>query len=308
MVYLYVRKFGFILVRGVMGLFSALPLRAHRALGGFLAWILRDLMHYRRDVVLTNLSRSFPAMPYKEVSRNADRFYRHLGNVIAEAVWIGHSSAERVTRSHIVECANPEVLNAAFENAPGVMLMMTHRGNWELLGGLYCTNYGPEPWAFRPEDVCCVYRRLKSPLWDRVMAVNRMYPLRKTAFDGYVESEKMLRYALEHRRERKIFIFPNDQFPYAIAQRMKVDDFMHQPTWSMAGGAALAVKLGLSVVYMGSRMRPDGGYETVYTEICRDASRMTPEAVMNGYYKLLQEELEAEPWNYLWSHNRWKTV
>ena len=45
MVYLYVRKFGFILVRGIMGLFSALPLRVHRALGGFLAWILRDVMH-----------------------------------------------------------------------------------------------------------------------------------------------------------------------------------------------------------------------------------------------------------------------
>ncbi len=35
---------------------------------------------------------------------------------------------------------------------------------------------------------------------------------------------------------------------------------------------------------------------------------MTPEAVMNGYYKLLQAELEAEPWNYLWSHKRWKSV
>jgi lauroyl/myristoyl acyltransferase len=33
---------------------------------------------------------------------------------------------------------------------------------------------------------------------------------------------------------------------------------------------------------------------------------MSPEAVMNEYYKLLQRELEEEPWNYLWSHKRWK--
>ncbi len=27
---------------------------------------------------------------------------------------------------------------------------------------------------------------------------------------------------------------------------------------------------------------------------------------MRRYYKLLEADIEAQPWNYLWTHNRWK--
>ena len=39
---------------------GALPLGFHYACSGFFTWILKDVMRYRRDVVMTNLSRSFP--------------------------------------------------------------------------------------------------------------------------------------------------------------------------------------------------------------------------------------------------------
>ena len=33
---------------------------------------------------------------------------------------------------------------------------------------------------------------------------------------------------------------------------------------------------------------------------------MTAQDVMKTYYQLLQEDIEAVPWNYLWTHKRWK--
>ena len=30
------------------------------------------------------------------------------------------------------------------------------------------------------------------------------------------------------------------------------------------------------------------------------------QAIMEKYYTLLEEDINAQPWNYLWSHKRWK--
>ena len=43
-----------------------------------------------------------------------------------------------------------------------------------------------------------------------------------------------------------------------------------------------------------------------FTEICPDASLMSAEEIMVGFYRLLEEDVLKDPANYLWSHNRWK--
>ena len=57
------------LMQGLLRVFSALPLGFHYAWAGFFAWLLRDVMHYRRDVVMINLSRAFPDKKYKELKQ-----------------------------------------------------------------------------------------------------------------------------------------------------------------------------------------------------------------------------------------------
>ena len=51
---------------------------------------------------------------------------------------------------------------------------------------------------------------------------------------------------------------------------------------------------------------PEGGYTITFNPICEDASRTTPEEIMNKFYALLEKDVEAQPWNYLWTHKRWK--
>ena len=61
------RSIGAVLVEALLGLFARLPLKFHLGFGRFLSWLMRDVIHYRRDVVMTNLSRSFPEMKYGEL-------------------------------------------------------------------------------------------------------------------------------------------------------------------------------------------------------------------------------------------------
>ena len=297
------------LVQGVLRVFSALPLGFHYAWAGFFAWLLRDVMHYRRDVVMVNLARSFPRKKYGELKEISDRFYRHLGEIIAETIWFGGCrNPERLHKKHLVEFTNPEAVEEAFHASPGVIVLNSHFGNWELTGGCVAFDYRPEEERspYDVNDVIVVYKPLSSALWDDVMRVNRCAPVLRDGYEGYVCSANVLRYALSHRGSRKLYIFPTDQCPYRISTSNDVVDFMHQPTRTMLGGASIAHKFGYSVFYMSLDSVSRGHYEWSFKEICRDASAMSPHEIMQEYYNLLQADLERNPANYLWSHKRWK--
>ena len=48
------------LMTGAMYLLGSLPLGFHHGCAKVLAWLLRRVFHYRENVVMVNLSRSFP--------------------------------------------------------------------------------------------------------------------------------------------------------------------------------------------------------------------------------------------------------
>ena len=118
----------------------------------------------------------------------------------------------------------------------------------------------------------------------------------------------MLRYALEHRNERKVYNFIIDQYPYFAKKDQLHVRFMNQDTVTMTGAADLARKLGMSVCYLSTREREGGGYVFEYIPVCEDASTLSSEEIMTRYYALLGEDLRAQPWNYLWTHRRWKIL
>jgi len=289
--------------------YSRLPLGFHHVMGQALSWFMSEVLLYRRDVVLTNLSRSFPDKKYSEITSLARDFYRHLGRIASEAVWFGsckgYKGARRLQQSGLARITNAALLDSLY-GSRSVLMMCGHNGNWELLGGFFNFRGDSAPWHVKPEDCAVVYKRLKSRFWDDFMARNRCAPLSDTLFDSYLESGEILRYALSHRNERKVYIFPTDQYPYSGSARCQVGEFLHQETKAMTGPASLASRLGMAVVYTRWRTTPEGTHEVTFETIAEDASGMDPQDIMKQYYKLLEEDIVAEPWNYLWSHKRWK--
>lgn len=289
---------------------GALPLGFHYAFSRFLAWILRSVLHYRRDVIVTNLSRSFPEKKYDEIAELTHDFYAHFGRVFAESVWLGGCrDPERLHRQHLVEFGNIEMFTAAYEGSPGVVLLNSHFGNWELTGGFLEYDYRPDSPLknlLHPDDVAVVYKPLKSKAWDEIIRENRCAPIFRRGFNGYVPAEKVLRFAVEKRDRKMLYIFLSDQCPYKGSIDDDAVEFLHQPTKTMLGGASIAHKFGYSVLYMSIAPVSNGRYEWSFTEICRDASGMSPHDIMQEYYRLLQADIVKNPCAYLWSHKRWK--
>ena len=286
---------------------SKLPLKFHYFMADILAWLLRKVLRYRYSTVMINLSRSFPNKKYKEIDRIAKDFYKHMGEIFAEAIWFGGSSYKRLHDSGIVTVTNPEELNELFLSTPSMTVLSTHCGNWELLGGFlgYRTPSG-EKIAIQEEDIRVVYKKLSSPVSDEVFKRNRVAPLERVGTSCEIESMNILRHAVSNRDKRLVYIYPTDQAPYWKAGKHPIGEFMHQQTNVMLGSVGVACKLSHSVMYMKMRRVERGRYEMTLIPICRNASEMTPEQIMRKYYDLLEQEINETPHNWLWTHKRWK--
>lgn len=286
---------------------SKLPLKFHYFMADILAWLLRKVLRYRYSTVMINLSRSFPNKKYKEIDRIAKDFYKHMGEIFAEAIWFGGSSYKRLYDSGIVTVMNPEELNELFLSTPSMTVLSTHCGNWELMGGFlgYRTLSG-EKVAICEEDIRVVYKKLSSPVSDEVFKRNRVAPLERVGTSCEIESMNILRHAVSNRDKRLVYIYPTDQAPYWKAAKHPIGEFMHQQTNVMLGSVGVACKLSHSVMYMKMRRVERGRYEMTLIPICRNASEMTPEQIMRKYYDLLEQEINETPHNWLWTHKRWK--
>lgn len=295
------------LIRGIIVVLSKLPLRFHYLMGDIVAWTAKNVFRYRSDVVWVNVSRSFPDKKYKELRKIYDDFYRHFGEILAEAIWFGGSSYRRLYESGIVTVMNPEEFNEMFLNTPSMTVLSTHCGNWELMGGFlgYRTATGTKV-AIGEEHIQVVYKKLSNAVFDEVFKRNRVAPLEVVGTSCEIESSNILRLTLKQKNEKRVYIYPADQAPYWYAGKHQIGEFMHQQTNAMLGSMGVACKLAHSVMYMKMKRVERGRYEMTLVPVCRDASQMAPEDILRKYYDLLQDEINETPCNWLWTHKRWK--
>lgn len=286
---------------------AALPLGFHRACGRMLGKLMGSILRYRRDVVMTNLARSFPEKKYDELKDICNRFYVHLATIFCEAIWFGGCrNPERLRKAGVVRMSNPEILNRYHAEGRSICVMASHNGNWEFYGGYM--NYSPDvELNFTEKDVCVVFREQSSGAWGEFMGENRKAPLNdRNGYEGMVESMKVMRFAVSHRNDAIVYNFITDQYPYSPRGVIEDLEFMGQKSRAMSGAAALAHSFGMPVLYLNMKMREDGGYEWIYTPICDNAADMSAEDITREYFKLLEQDLREQPWNYLWTHKRWK--
>ena len=300
-------RIGGFLIYAITRPLAIMPLSWHRTLGRFIGWLAGDVLGYRRDVVVTNISRAFPEKKYDDITDITRRFYRHFGRIFTEALWFGaHSSHKALSNSHIVEIRNVEVFNRLYDKDKSIFVMSSHNGNWEIYGG-YISYCYKEPIKFEQNDICVIFKQQHSASANHFLAKNRTAPIiDKEHYDGMVETFSAMRYILTHRKDKKLYNFITDQYPYTASSKVLIESFLNQPAYSMDGAPAIAHKLGMAVVYLNMRVKEDNNYEIVLTEICEDASTMSVSDILAQYYRLLEEDIKAQPWNYLWTHKRWK--
>jgi KDO2-lipid IV(A) lauroyltransferase len=295
------------IIRALMVLVAKLPLKFHYFMGDVLSWIAKNVVRYRTGVVWMNISRAFPDKKYWELKKIYNDFYRHFGEIFAEAIWFGGSSYERLNKAAIVTIKNPEVLDNAYNESPSVTILCSHCGNWEILGGMYgyMTKDGFKC-SFTDDRFTVVYKKMSSDVADRVFAENRVAALVNDSPNAVIETKSILRFSIEHKGEKRVYGYPADQTPFKGMGRHDMGLFLNQQTYAMTGSVGVACKLHHSVLYLKMKHVERGKYEWEFIPICKDAAELKPDELMRQYYTLLEQEINETPHNWLWTHNRWK--
>jgi len=119
-------------VTAAMRLVSLLPLPVSQACGKLIGWCIYLLNARAAKVTATNIDVCMPHLSNKQQAELARRSLLHTGQMLMEtpAAWLGQP--DRIGR-WIRQVENESLFEAALAARQGVIVLLPHIGNWELV-------------------------------------------------------------------------------------------------------------------------------------------------------------------------------
>ncbi|MBQ9751231.1 MAG: lysophospholipid acyltransferase family protein [Paludibacteraceae bacterium] len=276
-------------------IFSLLPLSVLYMISDVMLYpLMYYIARYRLKVVRKNLRNSFPDKSHDELKNIEKKFYHHFADLIAEVVY-GYRVGEEEMRERVV-FENVDLVEDLASKTHGVIAYLGHMGNWEWLVDLNKRFVNPAMVEYN------VYRQLKNPASDKMML-----ELRSKRGGECIEKNQLLRKLVMLRRADHLFVIgmlsdqkPSKRSSYAWTQ------FLNQETAFLDGSEVLAHKFGFSAVYAHIWSTKRGYYRIRFEQITDDPSKMQPKEMTKRYAELLEQNIYAQPEQWLWTHNRWK--
>ena len=282
-------------MRFLIRIFSLLPLSVLYMISDVMLYpIVYYIARYRLKVVRKNLRNSFPDKSHDELKNIEKKFYHHFADLIVEVVY-GYRVGDEEMRERVV-FENVDLVEDLASKTHGVIAYLGHMGNWEWLVDLNKRFVNPSMVEYN------VYRQLKNPASDKMML-----ELRSKRGGECIEKNQLLRKLVLLRRVDHPFVIgmlsdqkPSKRSSYAWTQ------FLNQETAFLDGSEVLAKKFGFSAVYAHIWSTKRGYYRIRFEQITDDPSTMQPKEMTKRYAELLEQNICAQPEQWLWTHNRWK--
>jgi KDO2-lipid IV(A) lauroyltransferase len=269
---------------------SLLPFWALYALSDFTYLVLYKLVGYRTKVVRNNISKSFPNLNKAEIKRIESAFYKHLCDVIVEAIKAFTISEEAAKKRMVHQ--NPELLDQFYHEGKQVVLAGGHYGNWELFAITIGMNLKHKALA--------LYTPLKNEFFDEKVKTSRSkYGL------GMLSIQEIRKKLAALDDGLYAIIFGADQSPRK-SQKAYWMNFLGQETGVQFGTEKFAQEIEAAVVFGNIHRIKRGYYEVRYQVISTDAKKEAYGYITQAHTKLLEREILKKPEHWLWSHKRWK--
>jgi KDO2-lipid IV(A) lauroyltransferase len=246
-----------------------------------------------RLITLHNLRRSFPEKDSKEIIKIAKGVYRHFAIVAAEFFDMPYITRENIHKW--IDFEGLENYEAAIAKGKGLLSIVAHFGNWELLPIAV-------PMVAKPMHI--VYRPLDNPVIDNMVEYVRTKNGNELIPKG--GSGKRI---MELLKENQIIGILSDQ--NVAAYEGLFVDFFGRPASTGAGLAVMAMRSGAPVIAIFPARQKSGKYKAVV--------KPAIEAVNTGNYdadlvtntqrftKIIEEVVREYPEQWFWFHQRWKT-
>ena len=247
-----------------------------------------------RDVAESNLKRALPELDASARSRVRRGVYRNLGRV-ALALAKLPAWSEQTVRQH-VEFAGLEHFRAAEAKGNGVLLLTGHLGNWELGALAHGAVVGP---------ISVMVRPIANPLVDRLVEARR-----SAHGNRVITKRNSAREVLRTLAAGGTVGILADQ--NTLPEDAVFVEFFGMPAAAHKGFAQLALRSGAAVVPAFALWNPSSRRHVVEygpeIEIIRSgAAERDIEINTQRFQRVLEDQIRANPEQWLWIHRRWKT-
>ena len=244
---------------------------------------------YRKKVVLTNLSRSFPDKTSREIAAISRKFYRHFCDLMVETLKLLTISEKALRRRVLFE--NVSVLQDLYARKQSVILLTGHTGNWEWAG----VRFSIEP----VHQYYAIYHPIRNPNFEKLV-----YHMRTRLGARLYTMKETLRGMMSNRGQVTATAFIADQTP--SHQKVYWTEFLNQDTPVFVGAERMAKLLQYPVVYLAVWRRRRGRYVMRAELLCSDPAAAAENEISEAYTRRLELDIQAQPETWLWTHRRWK--
>jgi KDO2-lipid IV(A) lauroyltransferase len=278
------------IVYGLLWPFSILPFRVLHFLADCIYGLVFYVFKYRRKVVLDNLAIAFPGKTGKERWQIAKEFYHNMIDTFMESI-----KFMTITKKQILKRSSGDftLLHEFIKTGKNLHLMAGHQFNWEFANALT---------AIKLEGLFVgIYMPIANKALDKIF-----YNFRK-------KWGTILISATDFKNNKNSEAF-NSQYALGLAADQNPGHpanaywmhFMGKPAPFVTGPGKGAVKNNTAVIMVGMHKRKRGYYHFSTQLLAAEGSKHTPEELTKLYRDALEQVINADPSNYLWSHRRWK--
>ena len=286
--------FKYYVIYGASYLLSLLPFRVLYLLSDVLFGLVYHVVKYRRDVVRSNLSDSFPEKDVEEIVRIERDFYHFFCDYVVETLKLTSISRKEMRRRMVFH--GVDGLEQALEEGEGFVFMyLGHYCNWEWVASLSAVLTPPILGA-----------QIYHPLYDKAM--DRFFLKLRNQFGGEcIPMKQTLRRIVELKREKQptVIGFISDQLPKWNSIHFFVP-FLHRETAVFTGAEQIGRQVG-AVYFFAEMTRPRRGYyECTFRRMELPEGERTEYAMTALFMTLLERMIRQAPQYWLWTHKRWK--
>ncbi len=274
-------------------IFSLLPFRVHYVISDILYFFIYRIAGYRKKVVRSNLSTSFPEKSDAELRHIEHGFYHWFCDYIVETVKMFSISRDEMRRR--MQFEGVEQLNAELDNGRDITIYLGHYCNWEWISSL--------PLHVKDKGT---FAQLYHPIENK--SIDKLFLRSRERFGAHSlimkEAFSILR---QWKKEGRLSVtgYISDQVP-GFSSMHYWPTFLHHETPTYTGAERIARLLNTSVYYLDIYRPRRGYYVAKVIKMCDDLENVPKFAITEKYYRLLEESIMRNPEYWLWSHNRWK--
>jgi KDO2-lipid IV(A) lauroyltransferase len=273
--------------------FRCVPLPIRKLFFKSLLILFYHAVAKHRLIALHNLRCAFPEKDMEELIRIAKGVYRNLAITAAEFFDLPSITKENL--HEWVELEGLEHFEAGIAQGKGLLTIIAHFGNWELM---------PVTGPLFLKSSYIVYRPLDSPVLDNI--VEHVRTINGNVMVPKGGSGKRIMTLL---KENQCIGILSDQ--NVSAREGVFVDFFGRPACTGAGLAVLALRSGAPVLPMFMARQKSGKYKFILKPLVEISRTGDYEADLlentQRFTKVVEDIVREYPDQWFWIHQRWKT-